>query len=135
MSWFCLSEKSPSVFKAACMAASSPESESLISFTPQKGITMTDKELYKQKFQAQLDEWTAEIDKMKAKALEAKIDAKLEMNKLVAELEAKAQVATAKLTELSEASEEAWDSTKTGAEAVWESVKSSFNEVVAKFKS
>lgn len=96
---------------------------------------MNDKELYKQKFQAQLDEWKAEIDKLKAQALEAKIDAKLEMNKLVAELEAKAQVATDKLAELSNASEEAWESTKTGAEAAWDSVKSSFNEVVSKFKS
>lgn len=96
---------------------------------------MNDKELYKQKFQAQLDEWTADIDKLKAKAQEAKVDAQLDLNKLIAELEAKAQVATTKLTELSDASEEAWDATKAGAETVWDSVKTSFNEVVAKFKS
>lgn len=95
---------------------------------------MNDKELYKQKFQAQLDEWKADIDKLKAKAMNAKADAQLDMNKLVEELEAKAQVASAKLAELSEASGEGWNTFKAGVEVSWDSLKASVRDAVAKFK-
>lgn len=93
-----------------------------------------DKELYKLKFQAQLDEWKADINKLKAKAMESKADAQLEINKLVNELEAKVQVATAKLGELSEASEGALESVKKGVESAWDSLKSSVRDAQSKFK-
>jgi len=93
-----------------------------------------DKELYKQKFQAQLDEWKADINKLKAKAMESKADAQLEINKLVVELEAKVQVATAKLGELSEASEGALDSVKKGVESARDALKSSVRDARSKFK-
>lgn len=95
---------------------------------------MNDKELYKEKFQAQLNEWKADIDKLKAQAQASKADVQLEMNKLVEDLEAKVQVAHAKFAELSDAGEEAWDSAKKSVESVWDSVRSSIHEAVAKLK-
>ncbi|KHE91831.1 MAG: hypothetical protein K8F52_03055 [Candidatus Scalindua rubra] len=50
---------------------------------------MDDKELYQQKKQAQLDEWKAEIDKLKAKASGASADVQLEMNKQSRRLKAR----------------------------------------------
>ena len=61
---------------------------------------MSDKELYQQKMQAKLDEWKAEVDKLKAKASGASADAQLEMNKQIKALESKIEEGKAKLSEL-----------------------------------
>lgn len=95
---------------------------------------MSDKELYKQKFQAQLDEWKADIEQLKAKSLGAKTDAQLEMNGLIEDIEAKFKTAGDKLGEISDAGESAWESVKAGAESAWESLKSSMHNAAAKFK-
>jgi len=44
---------------------------------------MNEKELFKQKFQAQLDEWKADIAKLKAKASGAEADVQIAINKQV----------------------------------------------------
>ncbi len=95
---------------------------------------MSAKELYQQKKQAQLDEWQAELDKLKAKASGASADAQLELNKEIEELEGKIEHGKAKLAELAEASEGAWGSVKVGVESAWDSMKSSFSDAAAKFK-
>lgn len=66
---------------------------------------MNEKQLYQQKKQAQLDEWQAEVDKLKAKASEASADAQLEMNSQIEALEGKIEEGKAKLAELADASE------------------------------
>ncbi len=95
---------------------------------------MSNKELYKQKKQAQMDEWRAEIDKLKAKAAAASADAKLEMNKKIQVLEGKMQEGKAKLAELADASDEAWETFKDGVESSWDSLKTSVSEAASKFK-
>jgi uncharacterized coiled-coil DUF342 family protein len=96
---------------------------------------MNEKELYKQKFQAQLDEWKADIAKLKAKAVGAKADAQIEMNKHVKELDRKIQEANTKLSELASASEDAWDTAKKGVESSWGSLKAAFRDAASKFKN
>jgi hypothetical protein len=44
---------------------------------------MDDKQLYQKKMQSQLDEWSAELDKLKAKASGANADVQLQINKQV----------------------------------------------------
>jgi hypothetical protein len=95
---------------------------------------MNQKELYKQKYQAQLDEWKAEIAKLKAKASGAKADAQIEMNKQVKELEHRMEGASAKLSELAGAGEDAWDSVKKGVDSVWDSLKSAVRDASSRFK-
>ncbi len=95
---------------------------------------MSEKELYQQKKQAQLDEWEAEVDKLKAKASGASADAQLELNKEIEELEGKIEQGKSKLAELADASEGAWGSIKEGVESAWDSMKSSFRDATAKFK-
>ena len=85
---------------------------------------MNEKELYQQKKQAQLDEWKAEADKLKAKASGASADAQLQLNKQIEALEDKIEDGKTRLTEIAEASEEAWDS-----------IKSAFGDAAAKFKN
>jgi uncharacterized coiled-coil DUF342 family protein len=95
---------------------------------------MNDKELYTQKFSAQLDEWKAEADKLRARSKGASADMQLSMNKLLADLEDKIGAASAKLSDLSTASESAWDSLKKNVEEAWDGLKVSLHEAVAKFK-
>jgi septal ring factor EnvC (AmiA/AmiB activator) len=95
---------------------------------------MNEKQLYQQKRQAQLDEWQAEIDKFKAKASGASADAQLKLNEQIKVLEGKLAAAKAKLTEIADASDDAWESIKEGAESAWASLKSGFSEAASKFK-
>jgi uncharacterized coiled-coil DUF342 family protein len=95
---------------------------------------MTDKELYQQKLQAQLDEWGSEIDKLKAKASGASADAQLEMNKQVETLESKIEEGNKKLSEFADASDDKWESMKDSMDSTWKSLKSAFKDAVSKFK-
>ena len=95
---------------------------------------MNDKELYQQKKQAQLDEWQAEIDKLKARASMASADAQLEMNKQIATLESHIKAGKAKLSELAQTGEEAWGSIKLGVDSAWDALKSAVGDAASKFK-
>lgn len=95
---------------------------------------MSNKKLYQQKLQAQLDEWEADLNKLKAKASGASADAKLEMNQHIENMQAKIDEGKAKLSELAETSDDAWESIKEGVESTWESLKSGFHDAVSKIK-
>ena len=95
---------------------------------------MDDKELYQQKLQAQLDEWKADVDKLRAKASKASADAQLTMNKQVDALDRKIEEGKVKLSELARSSEDAWESVKQGVESAWGSLKSAFRDASSKFK-
>ena len=95
---------------------------------------MTDKELYQQKMQAQLDTWKAEVDKLKARASGLSADAQLEMGKHIDTLEGKIEDGRAKLSELSQAGEEAWGPLKEGVESAWDTLKSAVSDAAAKFR-
>ncbi len=71
---------------------------------------MSMKTAYEQKLQAQLDGWSAEIDKLKAKADSAEADAQLEYYKKIEALRSMRETATNKLTELKDTSDDTWDS-------------------------
>ena len=95
---------------------------------------MNKKELYQQKKQAQLDEWKAEVDKLKAKASGGNADAQLALNKQIDALEGKIEEGKTKLAAIADASEEAWESAKEDLESAWDSIKSSFSDAADKFK-
>ena len=85
---------------------------------------MTDQSLQTQKFKAQLDEWKADLDKLKARAKGASADARIEMQKRIDALDARVAEAGTKLDELSAAGADAWDGLKT-----------SMHDAVARLKS
>jgi len=96
---------------------------------------MRDKELYRQKRQAQLDGWKADLDKMKAKAAEASADAKLELNKQIDEMDRRIEQGDSRLAEIAATSEDAWDSIKGGMDSAWDALASGFKEARAKVTS
>lgn len=96
---------------------------------------MNDKELYRQKRQAKLNEWKADLDKLKARASGASADAQLELNKHIKALDAKIADGKTRLAALADASEEAWASIKSGVDSAWDSLKSGFSDAAAKFNN
>ena len=95
---------------------------------------MSKKELYKQKMQAQLHEWEAEVDTFKAKASGASANVQLELNKEINALKGKIEQGKTKLAEITDASEDAWESVKEDVDSAWDSLKSAISDAKAKFK-
>jgi hypothetical protein len=89
---------------------------------------------YEEKFDAQLDEWNAQIALLKARADKAKAEAKIEYYKTIETLQHRQDEAGTKLHELKTAGDEAWEDLKTGAEKAWAEVKTAFHEATSKFK-
>lgn len=95
----------------------------------------SNRELYEQKLQAQLDSWAADIDKLKARASGASADAQIALNEQIDVLEDKYDEGESKLSELSDSSDDAWESMKDGMESAWSSIKTSFSEAADKMRS
>jgi len=98
-------------------------------------VAMTDKrKAYEEELDAQLKEWDAEIALLKAKAENAKSDAKIDEYKTIEALEHKQDKAKTKLQELKTSGDEAWEAVKGGAERAWTEVKTAYHDAVSKFK-
>lgn len=95
---------------------------------------MSMKEAYEQKLQAQLDEWSADIDKLKAKVDGADADLQLEYYKQIEKLRSMKDTAEDKLIELKGASDDAWEDLKAGIGSAWDSLGNSLNSFASKFK-
>jgi len=95
---------------------------------------VSERELYQKKMRAQLDEWKAELAKMKAQAEGASADAQLTWKREVEELEREIAQGERRLEELGEASGDAWESVKRGAESAWESLSSGFRKASERLK-
>lgn len=95
---------------------------------------MSMKEAYEQKLQAQLKEWGAEIDRLKAKADDAEADAQLEYYKEIEKLRSMQEAANRKLAELKEASDDAWEDLKADVDSAWDSMSSVLKSASSRFK-
>lgn len=94
---------------------------------------MNEKDLYQQKLEAQLNEWQADIDKMKAKMAGASVGAKLELSQHLNMLEGKVEEGKEKMSELSETTDENWEAMKTDIDSFWESITAEFKEAYKKY--
>jgi uncharacterized coiled-coil DUF342 family protein len=95
---------------------------------------MNMKESYRQKLQAQLDQWSAEIDKIKARADKADADVKLEYSEQIEDLRVKQQAAKEKLAGLLSASDDAWEDLKAGVESAWLTLGEAIDRAAARIK-
>ncbi|MEQ9530472.1 MAG: coiled coil domain-containing protein [Haliea sp.] len=92
------------------------------------------KEAYEKKLQSQLDEWRADIDKLKAKADSAEADVQLDYYKQIEELRSMQDAASEKLVELKDASDDAWEDLKAGLDNAWHSLSISVKSASSRFK-
>lgn len=88
---------------------------------------MTTKNVYIEAMKAQLDELNANMNKLEAKADEAKADARDAYLEQMRKLRHQSKLANAKLDELKEASQDNWDSMVKEADKVREAFVHSFN--------
>lgn len=108
---------------------------SAIRFIPGTEVmVMGMKESYEKKLQAQLDEWSAEIDQLKAKADKAGADAQIEYHRQVEELRSRQEEAKRKLGELREAGDGAWEDLKAGAENARDALGSALESARSRFR-
>lgn len=92
------------------------------------------KENYQHKFESQLDEWRADIDRLKEKARHATAERKLKYQEHIDKLELKMAEGKSKLKDLRENGGEAWESVKDGADSIWDTMKATFAEVKEKLR-
>lgn len=76
----------------------------------------------------------AKIDELMAKGYEKSADAKVEYEKTMKVLKVKQAEASKKLKEVSEASDEAWEHIKKGADTAVHELKSAWESARSKFK-
>lgn len=89
---------------------------------------------YEEKLDAQLEEWSAQIAQLKARADKARAEVKIEYYKTIETLQHRQDEASAKLHELKSSGDEAWEDLKAGAEKAWAEIKTAFHEAASKFK-
>ncbi|MBJ3762531.1 coiled coil domain-containing protein [Maribius pontilimi] len=94
---------------------------------------MDEKNAYRRKLEARLDQWRAEIDKLQNKAAEASADARQEYDEQVRNLREQQQDARAKLMELDDASGEAWKDLKKGVERAWDDLGAAVKKARKRF--
>lgn len=94
---------------------------------------MSLKDTYVEKLKAQLDEWSADIDVLEAKAREANTDLKIKYQEKIEELRYQKTLAHSKLDEVQDAAEDAWEEIKKGGESVWETIRQTFADAKSKF--
>ncbi len=95
---------------------------------------MSMKEACEKKLQSQLDQWSAEIDKLKAKADAAEADAQLKYYKQIEELRSMQAAANEKLDQLKEAGDDAWEDLKAGIDSAWDSLSGAIKSAASRFK-
>lgn len=82
---------------------------------------------YVAKMKLQLDELNAKMDKLEAKAIEAKEDARVKYKEEMSKLRQQSKLAKGKLDELKAAGEDSWDVMVAEMEKVRDAFKHSFN--------
>jgi chromosome segregation ATPase len=94
---------------------------------------MERKEAYAKKVQAQLDEWDADIKKLRARAEQAEANAQIEYQKQIETLQSKRDSVKGKLADLKRASDDAWEDLKDGLESARDSLGNALKSATARF--
>jgi mevalonate kinase len=92
------------------------------------------KEAYKQKIEAELELAQAKLAEFKAQTKSSAADARIKYAKHVDDVEQKVDATKAKLKELGEASDDAWEQLKDGVESAWGALSTAIRNAAAKFK-
>ncbi|MEQ8322751.1 MAG: coiled coil domain-containing protein [Rhodospirillales bacterium] len=94
---------------------------------------MSKKEAYEHKFQAQLDEWSADIDKLKARAEHADADARIAYYEEIEKLRARQGEMKNKLHEFKESGDDAWDDIVAGVESAQDALGNALRSAQSRF--
>jgi uncharacterized coiled-coil DUF342 family protein len=95
---------------------------------------MINKDEYIRKMKEKLDELTAEINTLSAKADEVKADIKNEYHEQIESLKVKQATSRQKIEELQQAGEGAWEDVKSGVELAWTAMGEAIDSARSRFK-
>lgn len=95
---------------------------------------MSEATAYREKYEAKLDEWNAEITKLKAKARQEKSDASITLHHKVEDLEAKHTALKQKLNDVADDNNNAWNELKSGIEKAGSDLSGSIKAAAHKFE-
>ena len=95
---------------------------------------MNNKKAYEKKIQAQVDEWNAEIEKLKAQASQVRADMQINYNNQIEELQQRKKSVNKKLTQLKQASEESWEDLKAGIDEGIDLFKITVDSIISRYK-
>lgn len=88
---------------------------------------LENRKAYESKLDAQLAQWDADLDVLKAKARRAEVDARVNYDKAIDALQRKHAEAGVHLVKLKAATDETWESVKAGTEKCWHELKAMFH--------
>jgi predicted methyltransferase MtxX (methanogen marker protein 4) len=88
---------------------------------------LENRKAYESRLDAQLAQWDADLDVLKAKARRAEVDAMVNYDKAIDALQRKHEEASVHLAKLKEASDETWECVKAGTEKTWHELKAMFH--------
>ncbi|MFN2268390.1 MAG: hypothetical protein ABR542_10825 [Desulfonatronovibrio sp.] len=102
---------------------------------PRRKMIMSEKrDAYVREMKAKLGELNGEINKFKAKVVDASAEKKAVYNDQLEKLKEKREHLEEKITSLQEAGDSTWENLKHGVEESWESLKESFASAKDKVK-
>ncbi len=96
---------------------------------------MTKKEAYVEKLQAHMNKWDSEIVALEARASEAAADAKIGYFEQIDKLKKHQLDAQAKLDDLRQSGDSAWEDMKAGVEQSWNSLEKAVNNAASRFSA
>jgi len=85
-----------------------------------QGRKLQNRQAYLEKFEARLNQYRADVLKMRAKASEATADAKIQYENALKTAAERQERAEKKLNEIRHSSDEAWTDLKQGFEQAWD---------------
>ncbi len=91
------------------------------------------KQAYKQKVDAEMKEWEAKADLLKAKGNNLAADAKLEFEKHLQDLEQAKMEFSSYFDQIAEKADDTWDTVKDEAENNWDKFRSKVGDMVSKY--
>ena len=94
---------------------------------------MNSKDQYVRMMQAKLDEWSAEVDVLTAKANHVAAGLKVEYGEQIESLAAQRTAAKEKLAELQKSGAGAWEDLKSGMETAWSAMGKAIDAARSRF--
>ena len=95
---------------------------------------MDEKELYEKKMEAKLEEWKADLRKLKAQAEAASADMTLAFKEHMNTLADKIEEGEHKLEALTDRADDAWDEFREDLESAWNKIKSQVSESTQRYE-
>lgn len=89
---------------------------------------------YEEKLDAQLKEWSAQLNLLKAKATNATADMKINYDETIKILQQRQEGIRKQMKELQAAGNAAWEDLKIGLEKAWLEVRAAYQDAMSRFK-